>query len=646
VVTSPITLVQCDNDTDGISIFNLRQLENDISTNAVNETFTYFTTSTAANAANVSQQITNPNAYTTASTTVWARVENNNGCFRVTQMNIVVSATQLPSNFQRNFYVCDDYLDATNDDRDGISSFNFSTVTTAIQAILPVSGNYSIKYYRNEADALLETDISGNSLEITNISNYRNIGYPNIQDIWVRVESNADNACYGLGPYVKLTVESLPVANSVNPQNLIRHCDDNQDGNYGFDTSGIQAAVLNGQMGVNVSYFRANGAQLSSPLPNPFIVNGSEIITIRVRNNTTLVPTGACFDEVQLQFIVDDLPQAFAISTTLTTTCDDESDPLNQDGMYSFDTSAIESSILNGQTGMNVYYFDQNNVPLPSPLPNPFTTTTQNITVIVENPINTDCTALAVLPFIIYPTPKIDLVDRQLICLPATQIIIDAGIQDGTPTSDYTYQWYFNGTALFGQTNPILTVTNEGIYNVNVTNSLNCTKTREITVVRSQIAELLDINVVDLADINTILVTVTGAGDYEYALDDIDGPYRDSNLFYNVPMGIHQVYIRDINGCGVVGPVTIPVLGIPQYFTPNGDGFHDYWNVKGVSSQFNYLSTIYIFDRYGKLLKQIGTTSPGWDGTYNGKEMPADDYWYNIQFEDGRSAKGHFTLKR
>jgi hypothetical protein len=47
--------------------------------------------------------------------------------------------------------------------------------------------------------------------EITNISNYRNIGYPNTQNIWVRVDSDVDNACYGLGPFVTLTVEKLPL---------------------------------------------------------------------------------------------------------------------------------------------------------------------------------------------------------------------------------------------------------------------------------------------------------------------------------------------------------------------------------------------------------------------------------------------------
>lgn len=89
----------------------------------------------------------------------------------------------------------------------------------------------------------------------------------------------------------------------------------------------------------------------------------------------------------------------------------------------------------------------------------------------------------------------------------------------------------------------------------------------------------------------------------------------------------------------------IYVLGIPNFFTPNGDGYNDYWNIQGVNP-VNANSIIYIFDRYGKLLKQISATGNGWDGTYNNNLMPSDDYWYNIQLSDGRNVKGHFTLKR
>jgi gliding motility-associated-like protein len=65
-----------------------------------------------------------------------------------------------------------------------------------------------------------------------------------------------------------------------------------------------------------------------------------------------------------------------------------------------------------------------------------------------------------------------------------------------------------------------------------------------------------------------------------------------------------------------------------------------------VNSSFNSKSVIYIFDRYSKLINQIIPSDKGWDGTFNGQLLPSDDYWYTVKLEDGREAKGHFTLKR
>ena len=665
VVTTPITLKQCDEDTDGISTFNLTQKNNVISANYLNETLTYYTTQTAADNQDNAFLIANPIAYTSGTSSplgtappVYVRVQNiNTGCHRVARIDLSVSVTQIPANYViSNQYLCDDYLDATNDDRDGISGpFNFTSITNNLNNFLVSltgsSANYNIKYYKTEADFLAETDVDGNSLAITNTSNYRNEDSPDSQTIWVRVESTSNNSCYGFKTF-DVVVEALPTANPINAINLIRQCDDDQDGIYGFDTSTIQAAVLNGQTdaNVNVKYFRANGTQLSTPLPNPFFVTGSETITIKVSNNSTQTGGQPCYDEETLQFIVDDLPQAFAINPNITSRCDDEPNPIDQDGLIDFDTTDFLDTIIGGsQPGINVYYYDENNVLIPSTtpnqLPNPFRTGTQNVKVVVENPINTSCAVELTIPFIVRPTPKIDLEEDIVICLPQTQALIDAGILDGSPTSDYDFNWFSN-IGPSGITTPTLLVTTPDVYSVNVTNTFGCTKTRVITVTGSEIATIESIDVVDLADVNSIKINVTGSGDYEFALDDVNGPYRDSNFFDNVPMGIHDIYIRDKNGCGSLGPITVAVLGTPQIFTPNGDGYNDYWNVEGVSTQFNYLSTIYIFDRFGKLLKQIGTTGLGWDGTFNGHPMPADDYWYIIKFEDGRSAKGHFALKR
>jgi gliding motility-associated-like protein len=81
---------------------------------------------------------------------------------------------------------------------------------------------------------------------------------------------------------------------------------------------------------------------------------------------------------------------------------------------------------------------------------------------------------------------------------------------------------------------------------------------------------------------------------------------------------------------------------IPKFFTPNADGVNDIWEITGINNQ-NY--NIYIYDRYGKLLKTLGQNS-GWDGNYNGAPLQSSDYWYQIVFENGLDKKGHFSLKR
>lgn len=82
---------------------------------------------------------------------------------------------------------------------------------------------------------------------------------------------------------------------------------------------------------------------------------------------------------------------------------------------------------------------------------------------------------------------------------------------------------------------------------------------------------------------------------------------------------------------------------IPKYFTPNEDGYHDYWKVQDFS---NTIRNISIFNRYGKLLKSLPPNSDGWNGIFNGERLVSDDYWYLITLVSGVALKGHFTLKR
>ena len=91
------------------------------------------------------------------------------------------------------------------------------------------------------------------------------------------------------------------------------------------------------------------------------------------------------------------------------------------------------------------------------------------------------------------------------------------------------------------------------------------------------------------------------------------------------------------------------VLDYPVYFTPNGDGYNETWNIYSIA---NYPDAkIYIFDRFGKLLKQISPLGDGWNGTYNGNPMPTSDYWFTVEYTDPatntkKNFRAHFTLKR
>ncbi|MEO1030839.1 MAG: T9SS type B sorting domain-containing protein [Bacteroidota bacterium] len=202
-----------------------------------------------------------------------------------------------------------------------------------------------------------------------------------------------------------------------------------------------------------------------------------------------------------------------------------------------------------------------------------------------------------------------------------------------------------------GETTESITVTSPGTYTVEIQNiyqtsqqqQIICTGNKAFTVIESSEAIITTIEINDwTAANNTITIVVEGIGDYEFSLDNSN--YQDSNIFNNVPSGDYTVYVRDKNNCGTVTEV-VYVLHYPKFFTPNGDDNNDYWHVKFSNTEPDL--EVLIFDRYGKLLKQINANSIGWDGTFNGTKMPSSDYWFVIK----RPAKnqiytGHFSLRR
>lgn len=216
-------------------------------------------------------------------------------------------------------------------------------------------------------------------------------------------------------------------------------------------------------------------------------------------------------------------------------------------------------------------------------------------------------------------------ISQDLILCENQSIELDAGI------TNVTYAWST------GESTKTITISSRGIYTVTVTNPEGCSNTKTITVTEKQVPIITGVA------INGATVTILTAvsSDYEYSLDNIN--YQSSNVFNTVSGGLHTAYVREINACGE-DQEDFLLLKIPHFFTPNNDGFNDFFRIEGL--EFIPNAHLSVFDRYGKLITIINSGNTGWDGNFKQTLLPGSDYWYQAVLENGKELRGHFSLKR
>lgn len=220
-------------------------------------------------------------------------------------------------------------------------------------------------------------------------------------------------------------------------------------------------------------------------------------------------------------------------------------------------------------------------------------------------------------------------------------------LRTGLDSNLYTFEWTLNGNVLPAIESAI-TINDIGNYSVTVTLiEQGCQVTAEaFTVTGSSGPESFSASFIpgSFSDNFRIIATAGGIGIYEFSLDD--GPFQASGTFEVGNGGLHFVTIRDINGCGEV-VIDLCVLDYPKFFTPNADGFNDTWNL--INPECGDVQELFIFNRYGKLIRQLDANGIGWDGMLNGELLPATDYWFLVNYiENGenKNFRSHFTLKR
>lgn len=375
-----------------------------------------------------------------------------------------------------------------------------------------------------------------------------------------------------------------------------------------------------------------------------------------INNTSTLLNPTHVFSSygtfnITINFIVDGQNQTLYRSLTIT----DKPPVLTLDPLYSCETdnlfnlqNAIPSSYLSPD--YNIAYFEtledaqqtENNILNFSNYD--ATSTNQTIYITLSNGTFSDCFSISTLDLVTVSTPIVADEDVFLCKNSVSDFVtIDVGYLD-LPHNQYSFLWL---SSL--ETTPQIDAFQPGEYIVRITllssitttNPEGCYADRLVTVTASSIPYIEEI----ITNNTTITVIVSGLGDYEYALDNINGPYQNENNFENTTAGNHIVYIRDKNLCGVA-EAPIWLIKFPDYFTPNNDGKNDYWQVEGLSDNSKKNALVQIFDRYGKLLNQFKPSSIGWDGSFNGYPMPTNDYWFVVTLSNGLIYKNHFTLKR
>ena len=204
-------------------------------------------------------------------------------------------------------------------------------------------------------------------------------------------------------------------------------------------------------------------------------------------------------------------------------------------------------------------------------------------------------------------------------------------------TTYETYSWN-NGTS-----NPYIDINNPGgYYSVSVTNASGCTAS---TSLRASFSDNYPEIIKITSGKGLVIVEVEGGTPpYYYSADG--KTWQSSNIFDNLPSDYYDIMVQDNNYCVDQMQTYLDAsLGIPSFFTPNGDGFNDTWIVTGL-----YLypdSKVSVFDRYGKEIFSSKGAICEWDGMYGGYPLASDSYWYVIYLGDGfKPLKGCVTIKR
>jgi gliding motility-associated-like protein len=668
VAIQPTPLELCDDEVaDEITVFDLTVKDNEITSGEASWSVSYYETQADANA---QDNAVDAEAYTNTAIGIAAAnpqtlyvvvTDTDTGCTDQVTLTIRVLPNPTPTTVLPDLILCDDINPGDMEE-----VFDLTT-----DEVLLLNGEVGVTptYHETLEDA--EAGINA----IADPTMYTNTSTPQV--IYVRV-TNDTTQCYTI---VNFNIIVNPLPDVIAVTDFIA-CELNNDGFYDFDLTLKDDEILNGQdpalFSVTYHATQQDADDLMNALVSPYTnVTNPQQIFIAITNNDT----GCSISTPSFNIEVQEAAEANSgMEDILYEICDDEmdddNDPTNNSAQFDLtpvtnaidlDPESVQAQVLDGQDPANYiisYYETEADAELGvNPLPflyenivNPQTiwARVDNDTPDMAGMDTSICYAVAPLTLEVNPLPVFDLEDSYILCvaLNGTEVLDPLVLDTGLSTPTYSFEWLLNGTIIPGATEGSYMPIEGGSYTVNVTDVSSSANTMCVATDTTEVIEsappivVATVTTDAFADTHVIEVTVDGPGVYEYSLDN--GAWQDEPIFVDVSLGEHVVTARDKNGCGEASDDVI-VMDYPKFFTPNGDGYNDTWNISAINSQPN--AKIYIFDRYGKLLKQLSPTGAGWNGTYNGNPLPTSDYWFVVEYNEPNTGnrkefKAHFTLKR
>ena len=593
---------------------------------------------------------------------------NNNNCSGTGELYLRTNPVPVATTVT-DLELCDDAIDG--DAMNGIvQSFDLES-----QSLTILNGqdpaDYSVTYHLTTTDANAglnpQTSPFANTLRDS-------------QPIYVRVTNNA-TGCFTDHTSFNLIVNPIPIANFVADLEI---CDDNADGSArnGFSQSIDLESQTDGILGTQdpsthtVTYHRslsdaqANNNPLVSPYSN--IQVNRETIYVRVFNSSS-----TCVNDIS-NFDVIVNPEPTFVAPTNLAYCDNDLDGDDANGIIqTIDLDSKITEVLGTSQDPNdfnvTFHTSQadataGNNAIASPYQNSSPTETMYVRIQHKQTlcVNDD----ASFDVIVNPLPNFTVTTPQIVCL--NNLPLNISVEN--PSDVYTYVWTDqNGTVLNSSSRDNIDISSGGNYKVTATttNGTGCSREETIVINESNIATLESSFVTIIDESNNIgsednlsisidiINNDLGPGDYQFAIVNTDdntripfAGFQDEPLFENLEGGIYQIIVNDKNGCSPDTTLLVSVIQFPKFFTPNGDGRNDTWVVKGANQTFYPNASINIFNRFGKIVAQVPIDSQGWNGMYQGKLLPSDDYWYNITLIPADTSKptinkkGNFSLLR